>query len=509
VNPVTLFTPEITYIKLSDLTKRIRQVLNETFGDQTYWIIAEISGHKFYPDRDRHYFDLVEKIDNSATETAKVKANSWEQGSQKIAVFESITGQRFQDGLQVLACVRVNYHIVYGLSLTLVDVDPNFTLGNLERLRRETLQRLVTDNPDCITLSGDQYITRNKQLELNCVLQRIALIGSPKSEGYTDFVHTIENNQYGYRLTIDFYYSSVQGIAAEQELVKTLIQVYEKGKTRAYDCVVITRGGGARTDFLVFDTYSLARVIARFPIPVITGIGHHKDVSIVDLMAHTQTKTPTKAAEFILAHNRSFEEDLLRHQRRVVIKTQQLLTGHTRKINQVQYTLSQVLPSFLNQNREQLAYASQVVRHKPVTLIVSKQHALLKTQQAVINCSKDILHKQSDKLTNLLHRLSGKPREITSFHQAELVSALKFIRFYSERLLANQKQFLDHQLSIMAMMSPKNILRKGFAIISRGEQIITNPGDVSKGDPLTITLHDTDIHTTVTSKTESHGKYDV
>src|SRR5690606_22059507 len=126
-----------------DLTKKVRQTIQEAFGDQTFWIVAEVSGHKFYPDRDRHYFDLVEKIESSNTEAAKVKANSWEHGSRQIAVFEQVTGQKFGDGLQVLACVKVNYHIVYGLSLTLIDLDPNFTLGNLERLRKETLRRLV------------------------------------------------------------------------------------------------------------------------------------------------------------------------------------------------------------------------------------------------------------------------------------------------------------------------------------------------------------------------------
>src|SRR5690606_28233649 len=185
--------------------------------------------------------------------------------------------------------------IVYGLSLTLIDLDPNFTLGNLERLRKETLRRLVQENPDHVSLVKDQYVTRNKQLKLNCVIQRIALIGSPRSEGYTDFVHTMDHNQFGYTFAIDYYYSAVQGVSAEHELVKTLLQVYEKSKQSPYDCVVITRGGGAKTDFLVFDTYALSRIVARFPIPIITGIGHHKDVSIVDLMAHTPTKTPTKA----------------------------------------------------------------------------------------------------------------------------------------------------------------------------------------------------------------------
>jgi exodeoxyribonuclease VII large subunit len=506
---MAVFIPEIAYIKLSDLTTRIRQTILEKFGEQSYWVLAEISGHKFYPDRDRHYFDLVEKIDHSSTEAAKVKGNSWEQGSRQIAAFEKITGQKFQDGLQVLACVKVNYHIVYGLSLTLLDLDPNFTLGNLERLRKETLEKLLVDNPDCIHQVEGQYVTRNKLLKLNCVLQRIALIGSPKSEGYTDFVHTMDHNQFGYKVIIDFYYSAVQGVSAEQELVKTLLQVYEKSKMITYDCVVITRGGGARTDFLVFDTYALSRVVARFPIPVITGIGHHKDVSIVDMMAHTQTKTPTKAAEFILAHNRSFEEQLLRHQHHILIKTQQVLADRIRGMQGIKDNFLQVVPSLLSKRRDEVVSAKQVIQHKPLSILNQRNTALVKLQQAVINCSREIVHRKEVILNQVYQRVVSRPKEIGVQRSGELNTLVKFIQLYSNRSLNNQKTFLQHQQSIVRMMSPANILKKGFAIVSKNEKIITKSASIQTGDEITITLDGSNIESTVTGKTESHGKFDI
>jgi exodeoxyribonuclease VII large subunit len=500
---------EITYIKLSDLTRRIRQVINQAFGEETYWIIAEVSGHKFYPDRDRHYFDLVEKIENSNTETAKVKANCWEQGSRQISLFESLTGQTFADGLQVLVCVKVNYHIVYGLSFTVMDVDPNFTLGNVERQRRETLNRLLAENAESIQLAGDEYVTRNKQLKLNCVIQRIALIGSPKSEGYTDFLHTMSSNQFGYQFVIDFYYSTVQGVTAEQELVKTFLQVYENSKSKHYDCVVITRGGGARTDFLVFDTYSLARVAARFPIPIITGLGHHKDVSIVDMMVNTQTKTPTKAAEFILAHNRSFEESVLQHQQRLIIRTQQLLGGQNQRLNQIRNNFSQLLPAFITRHRDLIVRLRQVIQHNPRALVSDRKHVLLKVQQAITNCSSEILRKNDRALSSLFHRLTGKPKEILAHRRTDCEREIRFLRIYSDRFILRQVDSLRHQQSMMKLMSPENILRKGFALVSKGNKIITSPDDIDKGDEITITLDKANIQSTVTSKSERHGKYDV
>lgn len=500
---------EIAYIKLSDLTKRIRQVVNETFGEETYWIIAEVSGHKFYPDRDRHYFDLVEKIEHSNTETAKVKANCWEQGSRQIAVFESITGQSFNDGLQVLVSVKINYHIVYGLSFTVLDIDPNFTLGNVERQRRETLQRLVSENADAIQLVGDEYVTRNKQLKLNPVIQRIALIGSPRSEGYTDFVHTITNNQFGYKFSVDFYYSTVQGVTAEQELVKTFLQVFENSKSKPYDCVVITRGGGARTDFLVFDTYSLARVAARFPIPVITGIGHHKDVSIVDMMVNTQTKTPTKAAEFILAHNRSFEEEILKFQQRLIIRTQQLIVSHNNQLNHLRNVFSQVLSAFLNGQREAVEQVRQAVQHRPRVLFSDQRHVLLRVQQAIFNCSSEIVRKNDRALSTVFHKLTGKPREVIAHRQTDVEREARFLRIYSDRLVARQSDSLKHYQAIMNVMSPENILRKGFALITKDEKIITHPDQLNPGDQIVITLEQAYIQSTVNSKNERHGKYDV
>lgn len=500
---------EIKYLRLSELTSRIRQVINDAFALQKYWIVAEVSGHKFYPDGDRHYFDLVEKMENSSTETAKVKANSWEQGSRQIAHFEKTTGQNFKDGLQVLICVRINYHIIHGLSFTLLDIDPNFTLGNLERQRQETLARLIEENPDTIKLVGDQYVTRNKVIKLNSVIQRIALIGSPNSEGYTDFIHTIKSNHFGYRFTVDNFYSTVQGVNAEQELVKTLIQVFETNKQIPYDCVVITRGGGARTDFLVFDTYSLARVVARFPIPIITGIGHHKDVGIVDLMAHTQTKTPTKVAEFILAHNRSFEEKVLHHQQHIIIRTQQLMAGHTLKITKCYQRITHSTPALLTKMREQMVSLMETVRNRPARSLEQQNHYLFRLRQKVTNCSTEILNKNERMLDRVFHKLVTKPKELVLHRNNDLVSVLQFIRIYSQTFILQQKKFLEHQHTLMKMMSPGNILKKGFAIVSRNEKIITRADELNAGDSITITLHDTDINSTITSKKETHGKYDV
>lgn len=449
----------IPHIKLSDLTKKVSQVINQSFGSDFYWIIAEVSGHKFYPNQDRHYFDFVEKIENSNSETAKVKGIAWSSGSVAIKFFQKETGQQFTNGLQVLVKVKVEFNIIYGLQLILHDIDQSFTLGNLEKQRRETLLRLVNDNADFIKLIDEEYITTNKKTKLNFILQHIALIASPNSEGYADFVHTMNNNQFMYKFKIDNYFSSVQGIEAEREIVNTLISIYNAQKQ--YDCVVIIRGGGAKTDFLVFDSYSLARAVAKFPIPVITGIGHYKDVSIVDLMANTNTKTPTKSAEFIIAHNRAFEDAVMQFQKSIIIKTQQTLGNSRQRIN------------FIN------------------TLIINK--------------SRTLINHHNEELLNFHHQISLRPKMIIGNKIKDLENLKENLNGYSKKYLLSKDMALSHYVSLIKIMNPVNILKRGFALVSQKGKIIIDAKNIQPGSQLTITLSDVDINTTVNSKTNSNG----
>ena len=288
------------HLSLSELASKIRGVISDSFSGKHFWVVAEISGHKFYKESNRHYLDLVEKLSGQNSETAKIRTTVWSESAAKIRNFEEQTGQQFKDGLQVLVMVRVEFHIVYGLSLFIEEIDHSFTMGNLQRQRLLTLKKLVDESQGKIRYENGVYHTPNKACVLKSVLQKIALVASANSEGLHDFMNNIRHNKFGYTFQIDHYQSSVQGAVAENELKRTMIRIYESGIQ--YDCVVIIRGGGAKTDFLAFDTYGISLAVARFPIPVITGIGHFRDVSVTDLMAHVSTNAPTKAAEIGRAH---------------------------------------------------------------------------------------------------------------------------------------------------------------------------------------------------------------
>jgi len=424
----------------------------------------------------------VEKNEGSNEPFAKIKGVAWSMGSKSIQFFEETTSQKFTSGIQVLAKVKVEFHKAHGFSLVVNEIDPSFTLGNLERQRLETLQRLVNENPDAVQKIGEEFFTKNKSLQVPDAIQNIAVIGSPNSEGYVDFTHTLHNNLFDYTFRIDSYQSSVQGAFAENELINKLIYIFESGIK--YDCVVIIRGGGARTDFLVFDSYRLARTVARFPIPIITGIGHHKDVSIVDMMAHTSTKTPTKAAEFIISHNRAFEEQVMNMQKTIVIKSQQLLALTSQKINRANVTI-------VNNTRN---------------LLAEYKESVSKLKQISVNKTQSIIYRKQNDLGALLTQLSSRPKIVIANKGAELKNSLTTIKIFTGIYFKSQIQNISQTKSLIKMMSPENILKKGFAIVSVRGKITTSAQDIEIGSELTVTMDKYKLETRVTKKTKTNEK---
>ena len=451
-------------LKLSDLTQQLQQTIDGAFGAARFWIIADVSNHTFKTDTNFHYFELVEKDTLSSRIVAKVAAKAWGNASTHIKNFERVTGQVFKNDINVLIQVSVQYHVTYGLQINLLDIDTNFTLGKFEQERNATLVRLVNDNPLFIQKQGQEYVTKNNLLRLNPVIQRVAVISSETSAGYQDFHHTMIHNVYEYAFYIDPFFTKVQGELNARVLLSTLIEIYES--RIAYDAIVIIRGGGAQSDFLLFDNYDLSRAVAKFPIPIITGIGHQKNETTVDLMAHTSTKTPTKAAELIVAHNKNFEDSLLQVQQSIVIKTQQLFSAHYR-------CLEELKSSFLNET---------------LTLLQRNQRGLSSLSGLFINQPKMLLQQEKKNIDHLISNIKG----------------------FNRQLLKNKSLSLAQFQTIINLMSPQNIMNKGFAILEVDGKIISTADLITPGKELTVRLTNTKIITKVTSKIHDNGrKYDV
>ncbi len=282
---------------LVELNALVRRSIRACFPD-TYWVQAELSDVRV--NSSGHcYLEFVQKDAGGNSLVAKARGIVWANTFFRLKpYFERETGQAFVSGIKVLVKVTVDFHELYGYSLTVTDIDPTYTLGDMARRRREILDRLQREG----------VLTLNKELELPELLQRIAVISSPTAAGYDDFCNQLSHNAFGFVFYPCLFPAVMQGDKVEQSVISALDRIY--GELERWDAVVIIRGGGATSDLSGFDTYNLAANCAQFPLPVITGIGHERDDTVIDMVAHTRVKTPTAAAEFLVNHLRQTAERL-------------------------------------------------------------------------------------------------------------------------------------------------------------------------------------------------------
>lgn len=278
----------MTSISLSELTSQIQETLRYTF-DSSVWIRAEISELRENPGG-HCYLELIEKDLVSDTILAKTKATIWASTYRMLKpYFETSTGQSLRAGLNVLIAVTVEFHSVYGFSLNIRDIDPTFTIGEMAARRLQIIRQLEADG----------IVEMNKQLDLPKLPQRLAIISSPTAAGYGDFCDQLQNNENRFAFYQKLFPAIMQGDQAEKSIITALEKIYNH--IELFDIVVIIRGGGAATDLACFDSYELALNCVQFPLPIIAGIGHQRDISILDMVAHTSVKTPTAAAEFLIS----------------------------------------------------------------------------------------------------------------------------------------------------------------------------------------------------------------
>lgn len=282
-------------LTLSELQRLVKQTLHERFA-LPLWVGAEISEIKV--NYSGHcYLELVEKGGPGETPSAQARAVIWRSNYPRIAgYFEAETGQRLVAGIRILAKAVVTYHELYGFSLQILDIDPSYTLGDLERQRQQTIARLQQDG----------VWDLNRETAMPAVVQRIAVVSSAQAAGYRDFCKELERSPYAFRPRL--FDAVMQGDAAEASVIAALCAVADDAE--AFDAVALIRGGGSRNDLRCFDAYRLCSYVAQFPLPVVTGIGHDKDTSVADLVAHTALKTPTAAAGWLIERAAAFESRL-------------------------------------------------------------------------------------------------------------------------------------------------------------------------------------------------------
>ena len=275
-------------ISLYELNNLVKQALRRHLPD-TYWIEAELSDVR--SNYSGHcYLEFVQKDASGNNLIAKARGTIWSNVYKMLKpYFEEETGQAFASGIKVRVCVSVEFHELYGHSLTVVDIDPTYTVGDMIRKRREILRRLEEEG----------VLDLNKELDFPMLPQRIAVISSATAAGYGDFCNQLERNPYGLVFYPKLFPAIMQGERVEESIIAALDRIY--AEMEHWDAVAIIRGGGATSDLSGFDSYDLAANCAQFPLPIITGIGHERDDTVIDSVVHTRVKTPTAAAEFLIS----------------------------------------------------------------------------------------------------------------------------------------------------------------------------------------------------------------
>lgn len=380
-------------ISLLALNQLIRETL-DIHLESSYWVVAEI-GELKQAGQGHAYLDLVEKQGSQIA--AKMRANIWAYSYRTIAGrFQAITGQTLRAGMKILAQVSVTFHEVYGFSLNIKDIDPNFSLGERARIRQEIMDKLAREG----------MMALNKRFDLPTVPQKIAVISSASAAGYGDFVNQIDHNRFGYKVTHKLYQATLQGTDAAATMIGAFRKIELDQERELFDVIVLIRGGGAQLDLDCFDDYGLALAIAKAPVPVLTGIGHERDETIADLVSHTKMKTPTAVAEFILSGFRDFEDRLNLWTKNLGRFAGQMLLTEERKMVDLENRLKNLVRFKLGKNGEKLVFLQNRIQFSYQNQIRISNLSLTNLNQNLTKSWKVYLEKENRKLELLEKDLS-------------------------------------------------------------------------------------------------------
>ena len=387
-----------TGINLSELLDKAKQALESSLSG-SYWIVAEINEIKINA-TGHCYLSLIEKEEDGEQLKAKVAATIWASAFRMIKpYFESSTGRPLSAGLKVLIKACIQFHVLYGISLNINDIEPSYTVGSMALQRRNTIAQLQSD--------GVFYM--NHELGFPSLPQRIAVISSEQAAGYQDFIHQLYENDEGYAFAVSLFSASVQGAAAVSEIIAALDTINDR--RAAFDVVAIIRGGGAAADLLCFDDYTLAAHIAQFPLPVLAGIGHNKDESVVDMVAHLSLKTPTAVADHLINCLAAQEAELEALDNIMASIADTVLNKEKNALTLLQQQLDQHFRLQLQQEHFKLQlYANDLQSYNPYN-VLARGYAVIRQRDKAITDPTDI-HPQ-EKLDITLHK--GK-LILTNYH---------------------------------------------------------------------------------------------
>ena len=390
---------------LLELNNYIKRVIALNFED-AIWIECEISGISHV--RGQTYLDLVQNDEDTQDVVAQSSAAIWYKANLFIKnklkdLYSSILSQ----GIKIKCKVEVTFHERYGMKLSLIDIDPAYTMGNLDIERQKIIDKLTEKG----------LLGTNKHVTLCATIRQIAVISSSTAAGYIDFINQLRTNQYGYKYEVTLYQSAMQGVNTETDVCDALFKI-QNGNTQ-YDCICIIRGGGSKLDLSFFDSYKIAEAIATCNIPVITGIGHEIDLSVADIVSHTQLKTPTAVSNFIIDRTLYFESECLSVFAKVLQESLRKIKDKSQYLNILSQTLNYATQKKLLNTEKRLQLIESNVHNLATTRINTKLLNLDNIQSLLATYTHDnvlkrgyTLIRQSGKIVTSKAKLTDDPIEV-------------------------------------------------------------------------------------------------
>lgn len=424
----SLFSSSPQGITLSRYNELITQAINSTPGLQNQWVVAETSDLRVV--RGHCYMELVEKND-AGTTVAKLNAVIWSSNYPRlVAKFMAATGAELKTGMKVLVKVSANFHSQFGFKAVINDIDPSYTMGDMARQRLEILKRLKADG----------IIDMNKELPITAVPQRIAVISAAGAAGYGDFMNQLANNPYRLKFYTCLFSASMQGAQTVPTVLAALDRINDH--LDLFDAVVIIRGGGATSELNSFDNYDLAAAVAQFPLPVIVGIGHDRDETVLDFVAAIRVKTPTAAAEWLI--NRG--------------------TNALAHLDELQETVVTAVRDTVGHAREQLAYYTSMIPAASRRIIDTNMLRLDNYTKAIPLAANNLIAAQCTRLDRALERMG------------EAV----------EHALQREQQRLQALGDKAALLSPVNTLQRGYSLVTKDGKCVTTSSQLQPGDHIHV-----------------------
>lgn len=448
---------------LLEVTSSIQNTLAARYKS-SFWVKAEMNKLNHYPHSGHCYPELVEKIEGKVI--ALVKSTLWRDDYLRINQnFLNVVKAPLKDGIKMLFCARITFDPVHGLALRIVDIDPVFSLGELEREKQESISMLKSEG----------IFNHNKSLPFPLLPKRLAIISVQTSKGYADFLKIIGGNPWGYRFFQVLFPSLLQGDRAVESILYQLQRI--KKAASCFDVVAIIRGGGGDVGLSCFNDHRLSREIALFPIPVITGIGHATNETVVEMVAYRNAITPTELADYLLQHFHNFSVPIQRAEEVLVNKAGRILSDERRKLQHtVRYFRSVTDNALISSHHEVRQHARDLFKQTNLNILRRKQEQ-----------------------TSLVYQLRSFAQTLCNTAKHEIQQQVLMLRKDLTGFLRNEDSRMTNMTRTVGNMHPANVLKRGYTITRVNGKAITSIDQVSVSDTIQTIAADGTIESEVTT----------